>query len=259
MRVEARVEGNDHQKVWLKGFLLLSVTCHILFVILDGKIFSHLWRKPPPTLEDSIETDLIMAEDALPPAPQLPSKVQVKAEVVNHLPEPKKAKVEEAEKVEKKVESKPVEEASKFATTKQETSDQFKKREAINRLLENQKTDKDARRQEKDRLKKALAKLKRDVAVKSDVESGQYPSEILTWIRKFYTLPETYQYVQLPDPVIEINLTVDGGISKMSVIKTSTDSGLDHVILAAIQSAAPFPTPPGDLVGYPIQFTFKIH
>jgi periplasmic protein TonB len=276
--------GTDRFKL----ILGVSVIIHLISYLVRPDLF---WPAPKMNLEENWDVDVDFMGDvslksphetALPDAkkaeqeavplnvlPQLPKKFQIEEQKEVHdtpsdLPKEKtdeeavaeqqKTKAQEQEKV-KKME----EDANKVAM------DDLRKRLALEKLRQEQKTDERLKAQ-----KDALAKLKLDRAVDdANANSGSagsvlglikntaYGNALKAAVARNFNLPENFRYSQnrmsVPTVVV-INET--GQLVSLKLNGSSGSEVYDNAVVAAIKNSVPLPAPPKDYVGREIQFNF---
>ena len=262
MHTQSSEQNAKSELSLLKWFLISSLCVHILCLCFDPSLF---FFQPQKILDEgSIDIDLISLDTQpnthvepppLPPAPLLP---QVPKRFDIERPE----KPEDLALEEKKA---PAEEEPKIQIDHQKDEEATKI--ALERLIKevNRQKTKEKSHEKPSLLSDNLKERKKELETEQlhgilsigTTKSG-YASVVKVWIQRNYALPEIYELKNTHiKAVVELVLSEQGGIAKLSLVSSSQNPIFDQLALKTVEKAAPFPTPPPEWVGKVIVLPFE--
>lgn len=243
----------NRELLLFKGFLLLSVLLHIVFLCFDANFF--FFKRDSILTEGSISVDLI----ALDTSPLKPEKEEKSVPMLPQVP--KKFELESVKKPDEMVfeeKKAPIKEDPKLQIEKNKADEDLTK-VSLERLIKEMK-----RQKEKDKasekptlLSKSLQERKKELQTNilhgtltmGDGESG-YRSVIKALIQKHYILPEVYELKHSDiKATVQLLVNQEGGIEKLTLVNSSQNPLFDQLALKTVENSAPFPPPPREELG----------
>ena len=273
-------EALNLERKILRLVLLVSFAMHIAGFFL--KPSGWLEDKTPPLEEWAIEADISglelpkgkeykpakiekMEEEKRPMLPQLPKKFAIKEQqndlqgqddkVIPELKEGEKPDKTTEEEL-KAAKAKPDDEATKLF--KEDLIKRLKKEQERQEKLAAEKA-----KQEKQKIDSIIEKRKGELAGDSSTHKGgkvtknhPYIIAVTQKIRRTYSLPGVYRIESGQMPILVIVIGKSGKIEELTLYQSSNNLAMDKLALKTVQDAAPFPRPPREIWGKPIQFRF---
>jgi TonB family protein len=241
------VKQNAHEP-FFQRMVIASVALHFA-VLISFTVRTYLFPEDALNLDSAIRVDIV----ALPeknkqiPAPDLkPTEPDTKA-----APEPPK---EAAKPVEK---PKPKEAAPKLnlnakKKAKQDALEKIKAMQALDNIQNEVKKEEDDDKEKKKKQQAAQVKgnvLSKGGALKGIVSTqlAGYVDDLKRHANSHWTIPQWLSDLNLKARAV-VFLNEDGTVDRRMIVESSGNETYDNMVLATIDQASPFPTPPKHFV-----------